>query len=91
MAHGHDSTTISYRTYFITWVWLLVLTAARSGSGLCPNQRIAESLPSGVYDACKDSGHRRNLHAPAVRTPQPHPADICAVDSGDHHVRFHIS
>ena len=41
MAHEHDSNTISYKTYFITWVWLLVLTAVALGLGYAP---INESL-----------------------------------------------
>jgi len=41
MAHGHDSNIISYRTYFMTWVWLLVLTALALGLGYAP---INESL-----------------------------------------------
>ena len=41
MAHEHDSNTISYRTYFITWFWLLVLTALALGLGYAP---INESL-----------------------------------------------
>jgi cytochrome c oxidase subunit IV len=36
MAHGHDAQVISYRTYFITWVWLLVLTALALGLGYAP-------------------------------------------------------
>jgi cytochrome c oxidase subunit IV len=36
MAHEHDSHSISYRTYFITWVWLLVLTALALGLGYAP-------------------------------------------------------
>ena len=41
MAHEHDSHAISYKTYFITWVWLLVLTALALGLGYAP---INESL-----------------------------------------------
>ena len=41
MAHEHDSHAISYKTYFLTWVWLLVLTAAALGLGYAP---INESL-----------------------------------------------
>ncbi len=41
MAHEHDSKAISYRLYFITWVWLLVLTALALGLGYAP---INESL-----------------------------------------------
>ena len=36
MTHEHDTNRISYRTYFITWVWLLVLTAAALGLGYAP-------------------------------------------------------
>ena len=36
MAHKHDSHVISYKTYFITWVWLLVLTALALGIGYAP-------------------------------------------------------
>ena len=41
MAHQHDSHAISYRTYIMTWVWLLVLTALALGLGYAP---INESL-----------------------------------------------
>src|SRR3954467_4701890 len=45
MAHGHDSTTISYRTYFITWVWLLVLSLLALGLGYAPiNERLKALL-----------------------------------------------
>src|SRR3989441_13301759 len=33
MAEHHDQHSISYKTYFITWVWLLVLTALALGLG----------------------------------------------------------
>jgi cytochrome c oxidase subunit 4 len=36
MAHDHDQHAISYRTYFLTWVWLLVLTALALGLGYAP-------------------------------------------------------
>jgi cytochrome c oxidase subunit IV len=36
VAEGHDAHAISYRTYFITWVWLLVLTALALGIGYAP-------------------------------------------------------
>ena len=36
MSHEHDSHAISYKTYFITWVWLLVLTALALGLGYAP-------------------------------------------------------
>lgn len=36
MAQGHDTHAISYKTYFITWVWLLVLTALALGLGYAP-------------------------------------------------------
>jgi len=36
MAHEHDSHAISYRLYFMTWVWLLVLTALALGLGYAP-------------------------------------------------------
>ena len=41
MAPDHDSHAISYRTYLLTWVWLLVLTALALGLGYAP---INESL-----------------------------------------------
>src|SRR4051812_10152348 len=44
MAHEHDEHgehALSYRKYFVTWVWLLVLTAAALGLGYAP---INESL-----------------------------------------------
>jgi len=36
MAQGHDAHAISYKTYFMTWVWLLVLTALALGIGYAP-------------------------------------------------------
>lgn len=36
MAHEHDAHAISYKTYFITWFWLLVLTALALGLGYAP-------------------------------------------------------
>jgi cytochrome c oxidase subunit IV len=38
MADGHDTHAhaISYKTYFVTWVWLLVLTALALGLGYAP-------------------------------------------------------
>lgn len=33
MAEQHDSHSISYKTYFMTWIWLLVLTALALGLG----------------------------------------------------------
>lgn len=36
MAQGHDTHAISYKTYFITWVWLLVLTSLALGLGYAP-------------------------------------------------------
>src|SRR5919206_5365324 len=33
MAEHHDEHAISYKTYFMTWVWLLVLTALALGLG----------------------------------------------------------
>jgi len=36
MAHEHDTHAISYKTYFITWVWLLVLTSLALGLGYAP-------------------------------------------------------
>ena len=36
MAHEHDTHAISYKTYFITWAWLLVLTALALGLGYAP-------------------------------------------------------
>src|SRR5437016_12278658 len=45
MAHEHDSNTISYRTYFLTWFWLLVLTALALGLGYAPiNERLKALL-----------------------------------------------
>ena len=42
MAHKHDAHgTISYRTYALTWFWLLVLTTLALGLGYAP---IAERL-----------------------------------------------
>ena len=38
---AHDEHSISYRLYFMTWVWLLVLTALALGLGYAP---INESL-----------------------------------------------
>src|SRR5262245_30181806 len=33
MAEHHDQHSISYKTYIMTWVWLLVLTALALGLG----------------------------------------------------------
>jgi cytochrome c oxidase subunit 4 len=33
MSDGHDSNTIHYKTYLMTWLWLLVLTALALGVG----------------------------------------------------------
>jgi cytochrome c oxidase subunit 4 len=33
MAEHHEQHSISYKTYFITWIWLLVLTAIALGLG----------------------------------------------------------
>src|SRR4030095_14696359 len=41
MAHEHDSHAIAYRTYLLTWVWLLVVKALALGLGYAP---INESL-----------------------------------------------
>jgi cytochrome c oxidase subunit 4 len=41
MAGQHDQHAISYKTYFMTWVWLLVLTALALGLGYAP---IGETL-----------------------------------------------
>ena len=44
MAVQHDSHAISYRTYFITWVWLLVLTALALGIGYAPLNETLKAL-----------------------------------------------
>ena len=31
MANEHEAHALSYKTYFLTWVWLLVLTALALG------------------------------------------------------------
>jgi cytochrome c oxidase subunit 4 len=36
LAHQHDAHAISYKTYFMTWFWLLVLTALALGLGYAP-------------------------------------------------------
>jgi len=36
MAGQHDQHAISYKTYFMTWIWLLVLTALALGLGYAP-------------------------------------------------------
>jgi len=33
MAEHHDQHSLSYKTYFLTWMWLLVLTALALGLG----------------------------------------------------------
>ena len=33
MADQHDQHSITYKTYFMTWIWLLVLTALALGLG----------------------------------------------------------
>src|SRR5438093_3563356 len=44
MAHEHDATAISYKTYFITWIWLLVLTALALGLGYAPINETLKAL-----------------------------------------------
>jgi cytochrome c oxidase subunit IV len=44
MAHQHDSHGISYKTYFMTWVWLLVLTALALGLGYAPINETLKAL-----------------------------------------------
>ena len=45
MAHEHDAHTLSYKTYFITWFWLLVLTMLALGLGYATiNERLKASL-----------------------------------------------
>jgi len=41
MAHEHDVNAISYKTYMMTWFWLLVMTMLALGLGYAP---IAERL-----------------------------------------------
>jgi len=36
MTAQHGSHAISYKTYFVTWAWLLVLTALALGIGYAP-------------------------------------------------------
>lgn len=36
MAQGHDTHAISYKTYVMTWIWLLVLTSLALGIGYAP-------------------------------------------------------
>jgi cytochrome c oxidase subunit 4 len=36
MAEHHDQHALSYKTYFMTWLWLLVLTALALGLGYAP-------------------------------------------------------
>lgn len=44
MAEHHDQ-QIAYKTYFMTWVWLLVLTALALGLGYAPiNERLKAFL-----------------------------------------------
>ena len=41
----HEEHSISYKLYFTTWVWLLVLTAAALGLGYAPiNERLKAFL-----------------------------------------------
>src|SRR5678810_957766 len=41
----HDHHSISYKTYFMTWIWLLVLTALALGLGYAPmNERLKAFL-----------------------------------------------
>src|SRR5437762_10599880 len=45
MAHEHDAHAISYKTYFITWFWLLVMTMLALGLGYAPiNERLKALL-----------------------------------------------
>src|SRR5687768_9668224 len=41
MAHAHDDGVIHYKKYFMTWVWLLVMTLLALGLGYAP-------LPEGL-------------------------------------------
>src|SRR5436190_11526878 len=36
MAHEHDVNAISYKTYMMTWFWLLVMTMLALGLGYAP-------------------------------------------------------
>jgi cytochrome c oxidase subunit IV len=36
MAQKHDAHALSYKTYFLTWFWLLVLTMLALGLGYAP-------------------------------------------------------
>lgn len=36
MAEKHDAHAVSYKTYIMTWVWLLVLTSLALGVGYAP-------------------------------------------------------
>jgi len=41
----HEQHSISYKLYFMTWVWLLVLTAAALGLGYAPiNEKLKAFL-----------------------------------------------
>ena len=44
MAQEHDSHAISYKTYFITWVWLLILTSLALGIGYAPMNETLKAL-----------------------------------------------
>src|SRR6185295_8293158 len=44
MAEQHDQHAITYKTYFRTWVWLLVLTALALGLGYAPMDERLKAL-----------------------------------------------
>jgi cytochrome c oxidase subunit IV len=44
MAEHHDQHGITYKTYFMTWVWLLVLTALALGLGYAPMNESLKAL-----------------------------------------------
>ena len=49
MANEHDEHAIRYKTYFITWVWLLVLSSLALGLGYAPiNEKLKAFLLVGT-------------------------------------------
>ena len=44
MAEHHDQHSISYKTYLMTWFWLLVLTALALGLGYAPINETLKAL-----------------------------------------------
>ncbi len=85
-AHPHG-----YRQYFITWVWLLVMTLTALAIGYF------HFLPESIKALCDRRDHSRedlpdriDLHAPEDGESQPRHADVHAAASVDHLVLLYV-